>query len=660
MRQRLRSVVAWWGLVALACVLMPAAAQAGWLPPVNLSESSEWAGSPHVVLDSEGNATAVWDRWNGEDVVVESAFRPAGQEWGTPVDLSEPPGGATAPGEHDANSPRIAVDRNGNVTVVWERYASDKILIQSVDRPSGGSWTAPVDIAEVPLAASPEPWIAVDWEGRATAVWKHSEVVETAFRPFGGSWGEPVPLSEGESFVPQAAMDARGDTTVVWMHLDGSHYVVESAYRPEGGEWEAPTLVSQPGEEGGDPQVALDAKGDSLVVWRGEDEGAEFARAAYRPSGGSWGSPVDVSAPGEQVQSLRDAVDPDGNAIVAWAGSTGMLGGYDIVHTAFKPAEGSWESPVALSADGGNAFPSDLTFDTSGNAALTWQRSGSGDNVVQAAYRPAGEEWEAPVDLSAEGRRSMDSAVVLDAPGEASTADGNATAIWVSDEEVACPEPKESCQSGGVVQAAGYDPEGLPEVAVEAPATATVGEPVSIATPTAGMFSPVLEFGDGESAASTQADHVYDEPGEYEVKASGAEVLGYRASAQRTIMILPAGSPEPGPEEDEPEEPGTGGSEPGPGVISPGDRPASGDAASGGGSQTGTGSPGSAPAAAATGAAQPCASAQAVRAAAARLASIRAKLRRAHDPARRRQLEAVKRKQAARLSDLRAAAAGSC
>ena len=61
------------------------------------------------------------------------------------------------PGAHDAQSPQIAVDRNGNVTVLWERYAGTKIVLQSVDRPSGGCWTEPVDIGEMNLGADPEP-----------------------------------------------------------------------------------------------------------------------------------------------------------------------------------------------------------------------------------------------------------------------------------------------------------------------------------------------------------------------------------------------------------------------------------------------------------------------------------------------------------------------
>jgi hypothetical protein len=634
MMGRLREVALCWAVALIACAALASSAQAGWLPPVDISEPGEVAGNPHVVLDSEGNATAVWDRWNGVDTVVESAYRPAGEGWQAPVDLSEPElEGEVVPGSHNAESPQIAVDRNGNVTVLWERYAGAKIVLQSVDRPVGGSWTEPEDIAEVNQGMASEPWIAVDWEGRATAVWKDEEVIETAFRPFAGSWEAPVPLSEGESFVPQAAMDARGDTTAVWMHFDGSHYVVESSYRPEAGEWEEPTVVSQPGEEGGNPHVALDAKGDSLVAWHGEEEGEERVRAAYRPVGGSWGSATSVSSAGEQVQSVRDAVDPDGNAIVAWAGNTGELGGHDIVHAAFKAVGGEWQAPTELSADGGNSFPSDVVFDTGGNAAVVWQRSDGASNVVQASYRPAGEEWESAVDLSEEGRQGTDSVVVLDAPGDSTAADGHATAVWVSGEASGPCEGGEGKCSSYVVQAAGYDPEGLPVVELEAPVEATVGETVEISTPTEGLFAPLLEFGDGNSVADTEAVHVYEDPGEYEVSLAGAELLGYRASTQSPIKIVPSG---PG----EPEKPG------------PTQGGTSGGAAEG---STGADSP------ADGGQAASCLAARATRdAAQRRLAAIAAKLSRVANPAAARRLRAAKRRQAEALRRARNRAAASC
>lgn len=616
------------------------AASAEWLPPVNISEESEHTGSPHVVLDSEGNATAVWDRWNGVDTVVESAYRPAGEPWEAPEDLSEPElEGEVVPGAHDALSPQIAVDRNNNVTVVWERYAGTKLLVQSVDRPASGSWTSPADIGEVALGAAPEPWIAVDWEGRATVVWKDAGVIESAFRPFAGSWEAPVPLSPEESFTPQAAMDARGDTTVAWMHFDGSNYVVESAYRPEGAAWEAPTLVSQPGEAGGNPHVALDAAGDSLVAWRGDDEGKEFVRAAYRPTGGAWSPASDVSTEGEEVEAVRAAVDPSGNAIVAWAGNGSEDGGYKVVRAAYRPSGGSWESPVDLSTSGGNSFPSDVVFDTGGNAALVWQRQEEGSTTAQAAYKPAGEEWEASVDLSEEGKQGVDPVVVLDAPGDSTAADGNATAVWISDTVAFCGE---TCPS--VVQAAGYDPEGLPEVELEVPVEGTVGKPVEISTPTEELFAPLLEFGDGESVADTAASHVYEEPGKYEVVLGGAEVLGYRASAQRTITIAPAGGegegePEPkGEPEAEPPGGGAGGTQI-PAAVSAGVGAAS----------------------AAPGVSPQCAAATTARdAARRRLAMVSKAWRHAGGAPKPARLLAAKRAQAAALRGARLRAAAAC
>src|SRR6267154_1105351 len=90
MTQRLGAFFCFASLAAVCCVVMAPVAEAGWLPPVDLSEPGEHAGSPHVVLDSEGNATAVWDRWNGAETMVESAYRPAGESWAAPADLSAP------------------------------------------------------------------------------------------------------------------------------------------------------------------------------------------------------------------------------------------------------------------------------------------------------------------------------------------------------------------------------------------------------------------------------------------------------------------------------------------------------------------------------------------------------------------------------------------
>ncbi len=527
------------GLIVSAMLLLAPGARAGWMPPVGISETGEHVGVPRVVLDAAGDATAVWARWNGQDTVVESAYRPAGGSWQAPTDLSLEGEETILAGERDAYSPRLAVDAAGDTTVVWSRSAgTNRILIQAVYHPAGGSWQAPVDLGEMDSAVDPEPWVAADEAGDTTAVWKSGEVIESSYRPAGGSWEPSAALSAGESYVPQAAMDAQGDATVVWMHYDGSRYVVEGAYRPAGGGWGPPTVLSQPGEEGGDPQIALDGEGDTMVVWDGHPAGGEVVRAAYRPTGGSWQAPMDVSKNGDEVQPLHVAMDAHGDALLVWSDGTHEAGGYDLVQAAYRPAGGEWQKPTTLSENGEDAYPSDVVFDTQGNAAVVWERWNGSHDVVQADYRPAGGGWQEPKSLSEEGKDSTDAVVVLDAAGSSTTADGDATAVWTSSEGgckeiMGCKEPPTE-----QVQAAGYDSL-EPSEELEAPAIGAVGAPVTFSAPSVDVWSPVLSFGDGSEDAGTTATHTYGAPGEYTVTFSSTEVLGYRSSTQRRIVIEP-------------------------------------------------------------------------------------------------------------------------
>src|ERR1700744_4403743 len=118
MIQRLGTLVCCICAAAIGCVALAPAAEADWLPPVAISAGDgDVPAPPHVVLDSAGDATAVWSA-EGQ---VESAYRPAGEGWEAPVGLSGP----QLPGEGivrsgNGQTPSIAVDARGDVTVVWE------------------------------------------------------------------------------------------------------------------------------------------------------------------------------------------------------------------------------------------------------------------------------------------------------------------------------------------------------------------------------------------------------------------------------------------------------------------------------------------------------------------------------------------------------------
>ena len=168
---------------------------------------------PLVSVDSAGNATAVWRRYRGGELIYESAVRQAGGPWSTPSRFFG--------GLEDAYELQIAVDALGNETAIWVRRVGRSWVVQSATRSAGGSWSAPVTLSQ-PGAGS--ALVAVGPEGSVTAVWLlereegRRSVVQSATRPAGGIWSAPVTLSPPRKAArsPQIALDPQGGATAVW------------------------------------------------------------------------------------------------------------------------------------------------------------------------------------------------------------------------------------------------------------------------------------------------------------------------------------------------------------------------------------------------------------------------------------------------------------
>ena len=77
------------GLLSVAFAV-PAQAAPTWLAPVDLSAGGGNAFEPQVSIDPQGNATAIWVRYDGTNDVVQAATRAPGGTWQTPITLSAP------------------------------------------------------------------------------------------------------------------------------------------------------------------------------------------------------------------------------------------------------------------------------------------------------------------------------------------------------------------------------------------------------------------------------------------------------------------------------------------------------------------------------------------------------------------------------------------
>lgn len=381
-----------------------------------------------------------------------AAAGPARAGWQAPVTLSSSASG---------DSPKVGVDARGDGIAVWSEAVgstspgNSSFVVNAAFRPAGGGWQTPVKIAaasgtSVPFGvASPAPSVAVDPRGDAVVVWTsrpsfYAGLVEAAVKPAGGSWGQPVAVSRGGEFPAggvQVAIDRRGNALVVWW---SAPLGIRAAFRRVGGPWDKPTTVSPGGPYGLPTGLAFDTRGNAIAVWaRAYRTSIRTARgaiqAAFRPVGHGWRKPVDVG-PANLISGDPDvAFDRRGNATVVWV----YPGSVSILRSAFRSASGIWGKPmsVARRRGVGVAYYPRVALDPQGNALAVWSypNSSGSSSVIQAAFRPPASAWRTPVKLATIPNLTEPELVIDPA--------GNALVMWV--------------ENGGIVRAANRPARGV-------------------------------------------------------------------------------------------------------------------------------------------------------------------------------------------------------
>ena len=510
------------GAVAALALAGPAVAAPAWLEPTNLSALGRNASEPQVAVDAAGDTVAVWSRTDGSHTIIQSSSRPAGGAWTPVADLS-------ASGR-SATEPQVAVDAVGNAVAVWSRTNGSHTVIQGASRPTGGDWTSPLDISDSERSAV-ESEVAVDPAGNAVALWSRfdgsDDIVQGALLvPGSGSrWSEPVDISTaGENAEePQVAVDGAGNAVAVWSRLEGSNTIAQAAYRASGGPWGTPTDLSKAGGNAKEPQIAVDPGGSAIAVWSRAVGGLGTVQAADMAPGGDWLEALDLSGVGE------DATEPNvalagGRAIAVF--SAGDAGPYTTIKAREKPAGGAWQSTQDLTQHGltQTVVSPRVVIDPRGNAAAAWARSGASPTVIEGRTKTAGGPWSGIEELSELGESSVEPQIAVGATGDGA-------AVWSRDNEV-----------NTIIQAAGFDGAGPTFPSLSIPVAATVRQPVRFAAATFDNWSPVRSidwsFGDGgEGAAGGSVEHTFASPGTYPISIITADNLGNTGAAAGTITI---------------------------------------------------------------------------------------------------------------------------
>ncbi len=334
--------------------------------------------APHVGVDDDGNAIAVWlqDGTAGRDMVAKHYSVNNG--WGDTIVLD-------TSGYGGVGNPRVSFDGKGNAMVVWNQSDGNNYSIWANHYSAGSGWSGAEIIEDNDTGDAGFPKISLDSSGDAVAVWElttngQDSIWSNRYSTDSG-WGsatmiESVGDGVGMYWSAQVASDGGGNAIAVWCHYDGSRVGLRAYRYSAGNGWGSAMQLD--GDSAGNaekPQIAFDGSGNAIVVWR-QDDGTDNNLWAKRYSvAGGWGSAtlLGVTVAGDTPHQI--ALDESGNAIVVWkkSGAPFAEGSATNIWASRYSVGSGWSSAAQIGGnDTGYADYPHIAFDGNGNALAVW------------------------------------------------------------------------------------------------------------------------------------------------------------------------------------------------------------------------------------------------------------------------------------------------
>lgn len=514
-------------LAFAAALIAPCAAVAAptWVGPITISPEAEGATLSTLYVDDNGTMNALWGTPGGSDWGLRTASRTPGGAWQVATTTSTS-GGVPAEAE-------MIPGPHGDIHAIWRATPSG--TIRSATWIGGRAWSATQEF-NVPGLMMAGPHLAVDQAGNVVAVWAvHGPGtfrMQSATRRQDGSWSPAVdvaPTAAG-GYPGGVAVETDGQPTAAWSENAGSSYPVKVSHRSADGSWGAPVTVSAPGRFGFRPVVASDNTGRLCVAWFAQD-GADYRiQAAVRSASGTWGTPVDLSAAGQDAGLPNIVGDGAGNFTVTWQSATDTT---LRVQAATLTADGVAHPASDLSDPAQDGHVPVIAALQDGTVAVAWKQTSSSTSRVMASTRASNGTWSAGVPLSPAGAEPSLPSIVADRAG-------NLAVLWSAANLSG--EPLGGLTSA--LQASGLDGSGPllnGSAAPQVPATGQTGQPVPLSAAPVDVWSNVSDVswdtGAGTTVTGRAAKALYGKSGTYTVGVTARDTAGNATTSRRQITI---------------------------------------------------------------------------------------------------------------------------
>jgi PKD domain len=495
------------------------AAAAGWLAD---APATAGASSGSVATDLAGDTFIVYKAHETE--LIDLLSRPAGGQFGSTQTIFS--GGSVL-----TTSPSIAVDGAGDAVIAWAAISASPSLnykVFAATRSAAGVVKQLGMLAETKDSTGFQtPAVAQNASGAAVIAWVEPEsgTIEAVTRNSSSHAFGSLTTGLGASAAPigdlAAAVDSSGNDVLAFA-ANGLTWVINAT----AGSWatSAEQVSNGVATVTGAPSLAA-AGTKVLLAWTQGSTGEVFA--SHGTIAGGLSLPIDLSDATQNSTEATAAVDPAGDALVAWHVPPAS-GTISTIRASAAP-EGSFPLPtqtakiaeVSNLAGGSTAS----AMGASGQAILTWSHFEAGSEAQQ------GVSWTPTAGLTPVQQLSAPGEHNLAPMSDAADPLGDDIATWLT--------------TSDAIRFAVYDaaPPTLAQPTI--PTSTTAGQTVSMtvenpfdiwSAPLAASWS----FGDGAGATGTSVAHAYTHSGTFTVSVAATDAAGNTTSHTGSITVSAA------------------------------------------------------------------------------------------------------------------------
>ena len=258
---------------------------------------------PSVAMDDRGNFVVAWHGAMGvsEEDIFAQRFEPNGQPVGGEFHVNNDPNGKQL-------HPKVAMSKTGAFVIVWENNAYwpqfdyFEILFQLYD--SNGT---PINANTANLLSQCRyPDVAMDGNGNFTIVWMQDDIYHTSniilarrYKADGAAKADPCQVSTTDFFSiahPSIAADGTGHFVVVWDGNPGpatQDNILARRYKFDGtplsGEFIVNTTLTGTQQS---PKVAMNNQRRFIIVWDSEIDPNSNVRDIFGQRYDEWWRPI--------------------------------------------------------------------------------------------------------------------------------------------------------------------------------------------------------------------------------------------------------------------------------------------------------------------------------------------------------------------------------